>query len=179
MNLKYVLVLFQLMAFSLNSSAWAVQKDRYSEATLRNDPEVLVSSSQSQSVTQPVGMVALSIVEKLDRLIKSFTYNPKSTTIAEAKTIDQIIALKSGNCFEVARLAFFELSKEGYNAHVIDLKVGNSGWHSICAFQELDGTWSYFQANYDQMGYFKVHASSIEAMLKDQFINPTDVKVVI
>lgn len=145
------------------------QKDRYNEALLRNDPEVLISRARHDSSMNSLATKQNKINE-LDSIIKRLSYDAQATTIGESRTPDKVIADGKGNCFEVARLAYYFLFKEGYTTRILNLKFKNQAvYHSICVFQELDGTWSMVQINSINKGYSPIKASSIEELVKKEF----------
>lgn len=204
-NLKYVMVLFLLLVLTGNSCALPVntvtvvttrdvesvttvneyigkpfadqiynpqyhgQIDRYSEEALRNDPTVLIATAK------PINSNAIL---KLDMIIKGLEYDPKEKTLSEAKIPAEVVSSQMGNCLEVAILAKVYLQSHGYEARLFSLKTANSnGWHTICAFREIDGTWSLFQAAGGRyMGYTKGHAENIQQLINVAFANVVDYK---
>ena len=79
----------------------------------------------------------------------------------------------------MANLAQVYLTKEHYLSHIVDIRFNDSDvMHSICVFQELDGTWSYFQASEWDVGYVKVNARNIDELIKEQFRNIKEYKIV-
>ena len=193
MRRKAILTIVSLCILTLPVCAYEYhgQKDRYNEYQFRNDPEVLQSSGNSgQLVSLSTPKQALSEmpsfssgetpIQKLDKLIKGFTYDPTAKPYGTSRMPEQVQIERAGNCFEVARLAFFTLIREGYNAHMVNIKTTNSkDWHTICVFQELDGGWSYFQATSEGMGFYPTSAPSVEMLVKSQFNNVEDIKVIL
>ena len=165
-----------------------VEVDRHvlSEKDYRQDPSILISNSRpaiaSNIVYNSVNtQLPKTTIEKLNHRLKMMVkYDTTSKVIWKSKTPEEVIGTGRGNCFEVARLAMMDLTREGYKTHIVDVKTQNGkDWHSICVFQELDGTWSYFSATKEYIGYIDAHARNIQDLVKTQFRNVVDLKVVI
>ena len=158
------------------------QKDDYNEAAMRNDPEVLTATNKHINY-DVINLTTLNdisgTITRLDKMIRKLTYDPVGTT-DKSRSPEQVIKDNMGNCYEVAKLAQEKLRQEGYETIIVDIKTPNiEGWHTICAFRELDKKWSLFQAAGGQyMGYTSVHADSIQQLLNIAFINVVDHKIV-
>lgn len=164
------------------SPQYGGQKDRYNENQFKGDPEVLISTALHPSRTLLSNSLIQTgtTIQQLDSFIKNLTYDPKYKLASESRSTSQVISENMGNCFEVARLAQQILSKAGYETKMINIKVGSmTGWHSICIFKELDGTWSLFQAGgRNFMGYTKGNASNIQQLLNNSFVNVMDYQII-
>jgi hypothetical protein len=158
-------------------------KDDYNPNQFRNDPEVLVSlprNSPAVTEEQVKETSNKSTVQQLDADIRRMTYDSTPKTFSESLTPEEVADRRTGNCFEIARYAYKVLWKAGYTAVLINLKLARSDtWHTVCVFKELDGRWSLFQAaGYGHMGYFPGHSDDLKTLLKDQFLDIVDFRII-
>ncbi len=146
------------------------------------DPQVLISGVPTRKVlgTQVSFQRLEGTLDKLVKQLKNVQYDPAARTIKNSRSPQEVLAQGKGNCFEVARLAAMYLQREGYNAHIVDIKTKNGkNWHSICAFEELNGTWSIISADKTRIGYTSSRAKNLQELVDLQFNDVAEMKVII